>query len=84
MVYWDENATLFKEKNGQFYCYQITTKSNVNSVSIERKTKERTKTTHVSEHRIHATWAEKKKKKGVPKLLSKNTLVFHLEGALCT
>ena len=54
MVYWDENATLFKEKNGQFYCYQITTKSNVNSVSIERKTKERTKTTHVSEHRIHA------------------------------
>ena len=38
-----ENATLSKEQDEQFYCCQRTAKSNVNSVSIERKTKERTK-----------------------------------------
>ena len=57
-----ENTILLKEKDGQFYCYQIATESNVNSDSIERKSKERTKTKHVSEHRILAMWAKKRKK----------------------
>ena len=57
-----DEMSIENTKDGQFYCYQIATESNVNSDSIERKSKERTKTKHVSEHRILAMWAKKRKK----------------------
>ena len=34
-----ENTILLKEKDGQFYCYQIATESNVNSVQLNVRVK---------------------------------------------
>ena len=38
-----ENTSLWKEKSGQFYFHQITTKSNVYFVTVECKIKEQKK-----------------------------------------